>query len=32
MSRKLNKQEALLAKVPEDIMKKINPKEKERER
>ena len=32
MSRKLNKQEALLAKVPEDIMKKINPKERERER
>ena len=32
MSKKLQKQEALLAKVPEDIMKKINPKEKERER
>ena len=32
MSRKLKKQEALLAKVPEDIMKKINPKERERER
>lgn len=32
MSKKLQKQEVLLAKVPEDIMKKINPKEKERER
>ena len=32
MSRKIKKQETLRAKVPEDIMKKINPKEKERER